>query len=211
MQTEKAKALGTCLVCGQAFSANERLVFENPRAVRHHTCPKDKLLNALRKRAEARGCTPKELLVMRLAEMQRRIICALGEVSFEQFCNPGPQGFVSLRLSETAFDISVEFRPLFLLGAICHEALITPGSLQQRKAQLFAQVLERASQQGISMSEDLAKNQLIEQLKNGESHWDGRKKTDLSFEILSAEGIAFKALSFVCRREFKMRLVGGTK
>ena len=134
---------------------------------------------------------------MRLAEMQRRIICALGEVSFEQFCNPGPQGFVSLRLSETAFDISVEFRPLFLLGAIYHEALITPGSLQQRKAQLFAQVLERASQQGISMSEDLAKNQLIEQLKNGESHWDGRKKTDLSLEILSAEGIAFKALSFV--------------
>src|SRR2546426_11901210 len=35
----------TCSVCGQAFSANERLVFENPQSVRHHTCPKDKLVD----------------------------------------------------------------------------------------------------------------------------------------------------------------------
>ena len=45
MQTEKAIALVTCSVCGQAFSANERLVFENPQSVRHHTCPKDKLVD----------------------------------------------------------------------------------------------------------------------------------------------------------------------
>ncbi len=197
MQTDNAKALGTCLVCGQAFSANERLLFENPSAVRHHTCPKDKLLNALRKSAETRGCTPQGLLVMRLAEMQRRIICALGEVSFEQFCNPGPLGYVTMRLSETGFDISVEFRPVFLLRAIYHEALITPGALQQRKAQLLAQIVERVSQQGVSMSKDLAESQMIEQLKNGGNHWDGRKKADLSLEILSAEGIPFKALSFV--------------
>ena len=45
MQTEKAKALGTCSVCDQPFSANDRLVFEKPRWVRHFTCPKDRLLN----------------------------------------------------------------------------------------------------------------------------------------------------------------------
>src|SRR5437773_11609770 len=45
MQTEEAIALVTCSVCGQAFSANERLVFENPQSVRHHTCPKDKLVD----------------------------------------------------------------------------------------------------------------------------------------------------------------------
>ncbi len=197
MQTEKTKSLGTCPVCGQAFSANERLVFDNPRAVRHLTCPPDKLLNAIRKSAEVRGCTPENLLITRLEEMQRRIICALGAVSFEQFRNPGPQGYVTMRLSETGFDVSVEFRPVFRLGVLYHEALITPGSLQQRKAQLVAQVLERASQQGVSMSRDLAENQMIEQLKNGPDHWDGRKKSDLALEILSAEGIPFKALSFV--------------
>jgi hypothetical protein len=197
MQTEKSKALGMCFVCGHAFSANDRLVFENARAMRHHSCSKDKLVNAVQKQAEARSCTPRELLVMRLAEMQRRIICALGEVSFEQFCNPGPQGYVTLRLSERGFDISVEFRPSSLPGAIYHEALIAPGSLQQRKAQLLAQVRENAPQQGLPMGEDLAKNQMIEQLRSGEDHWDGRKKADLSLEILSAEGMAFKALSFV--------------
>jgi len=129
--------------------------------------------------------------------MQRRIICALGEVSFEQFRNPGPQGYVTIRLSETGFDVPVEFRPVFRLGVLYHEALITPGSLQQRKAQLVAQVLARASQQGVSMSKDLAESQMIDQLKNGEDHWDGRKKSDLALEILSAEGIPFKALSFV--------------
>jgi len=134
---------------------------------------------------------------MRLAEMQRRIICALGEVSFEQFCNPGPQGYVTMRLSETGFEVSVEFRPIFCLGAVYHEALITPGSLQQRRAQLVAQVLERASQQGVPMSKDLAESEMIRQLKNGEIHWDGRKKSDLALEILSAEGIPFKAISFV--------------
>ncbi len=45
MQTKKAKALGTCSVCGQPFSANERLIFEDPQGVRHHTCPKDRLVN----------------------------------------------------------------------------------------------------------------------------------------------------------------------
>ncbi len=135
---------------------------------------------------------------MRLAEMQRRIVCALGEVSFEQFCNTGPQGFVTLRLSESGFDISVEVRPVFMLGVIIyHETLMTPGSLQQRKAQLLAQVLESASPHGLSMSNGLAETQMLDRLKNGEDHWDGRKKADLALEILSAEGIAFKALSFV--------------
>jgi len=197
MQTAKAKTLGTCLVCGQVFSASERLGFENPRALRHHTCPTDKLLNALRQSAETRGCTREDLLVMRLVEIQRWIICALGEVSLEQFCNSGPQGYVTMRLSETGFDISVEFRPVLWLGAIYYEALITPGSLQQRKAWLLARVLECASQRGVSMSKDLAENEMMRQLRDGENHWDGRKKADLSLEILSGEAIAFKALSFV--------------
>lgn len=89
---------------------------------------------------------PGELLLARLAEMQRRIICALGEVSFQQFSNPGPGGYVTLRLS---------------------------------------------------MSEDAALNQVLDQLKNGEDHWDGRKKGDLSLEILSTERMAIEALSFV--------------
>jgi len=45
MQTKKAKALGICSVCGQPFSANDRLVFEKPQWVRHYTCPKDRLVN----------------------------------------------------------------------------------------------------------------------------------------------------------------------
>src|SRR5260370_38412805 len=45
MPTEKAKALGTCPVCGRPFSANARLVFDDPRGVRHHTCPKDRLVD----------------------------------------------------------------------------------------------------------------------------------------------------------------------
>lgn len=188
-----------CFVCGGALSANDRVVFENARAVRHHSCSKVKLVNALQKQAEARGCAPRELLMMRLAEMQRRIICALGEASVEQFCNPGPQGFVALRLSERGFDVSAGFHPSSLPGAIYQEALISPGFLQQRKAQLLAQVRENASQRGLPMGEDPAKNQMIEQLRSGENHWDGRKKADVSLEILWAEGIAFKALSFAER------------
>jgi len=133
----------------------------------------------------------------RLVEMQRRLIYALGKVCFEQFSNPGPQGYVTMRLSETGFNVFVEFRPVFLLRAIYHEALISPGALQHRKAQLLAPILERASQKGFSLCTEAAETQLLEQLKTGENHWDGRKKADLSFEILSTDGITIKALSFV--------------
>jgi hypothetical protein len=47
------------------------------------------------------------------------------------------------------------------------------------------------------MSKELAENQMIQQLKDGENHWEGRTKADLSLDILAAEGVAFKALSFV--------------
>ena len=196
-QTAKPKALDTGFVCAQAFSTNEQVAFEDPRAVPNHTRPQDGFLGTLRKHAQARGCTPQDLLVMRLAEMQHRIVCALGEVSIVQFVNPGPEGYVTMRLSETGFDISVEFRPVFPRSAIYHEALITPGSLQQRRAQLAAQILERGSQQGVSVGNDAVEDQLIEQLKNGESHWDGRKKADLALKILLSERIASRALSFV--------------
>lgn len=198
MPTEKNRAFGTCPVCGQAFSASDRLVFGSPQAAQHHECRFEILVNALRRCADTLGCSPKHLLTTRLGEMQRRIIRALGEISVEQFRNSGPQGFIFMRLvSPTGFEVSVEFRPIFIVDAIYHEALITPGSLQQRRAQLLTQISDEAFRQGIPMSQDVKEARMLEQLKSGESHWDGRKKEDLSLQILSAEYVARRALSFV--------------
>jgi hypothetical protein len=129
--------------------------------------------------------------------MQCRIVDALGEVSVEQFCNPGPDGFIMMRRSGGGFDIVVEFRPVLALAAIYHERLISPGALQQRKAHLLARMREKAA----SIGSDRAEQQLIEQLEQGEDHWDGRKKVDVAVEILSAQNTAFKALSFVEKDE----------
>jgi hypothetical protein len=145
------------------------------------------------KSAEACDCTTEQLLLARLVVMQCRIVDALGEVSVEQFCNQGPDGFIMMRRSGGGFDIVVEIRPALALAAIYHERLISPGALQERKAHLLARIREKAP----SIGKDLAEQQLIEQLEEWEDHWDGRKKVDVAVEILSAQNTAFKALAFV--------------
>ena len=47
--------------------------------MQHGTCPRDELIAALPKSAKTRGCAPDKILLMRLGEMQRRIVRALGE------------------------------------------------------------------------------------------------------------------------------------
>jgi hypothetical protein len=66
-------------------------------------------------------------------------------------------------------------------------------ALQERRAHLLACIREKAP----SIGKDLAEQQLIEQLEEGEDHWDGRKKMDVAVGILSDQNTAFKALSFV--------------
>ena len=197
MQIAEAKAAWTCLVCGQVLSANERPDLGKMSEVPHHTCPSEKVRETLLKRAEACDCSAEQLLLARLVVMQCRIVDALGEVSIEQFHNPGPEGFIVMRKSGAGFDIVVEFRPVLLLPALYYETLISPGALQERRAHLLARIREKAS----SIGKDLTEQQLIEQLEQGEDHWDGRKKVDVAVEILSAQNTAFKALSFAEKDE----------
>jgi len=57
MQTEKAKARGTCSVCGRTFSEDERLAFRNPQAVRKNRLaePDPIPVEASQQRAQAEG------------------------------------------------------------------------------------------------------------------------------------------------------------
>jgi len=167
------------------------------QAVQHHTCPREQAREALLRSAEACDCTAEQLLLARLVVMQCRIVDALGEVSVEQFRNPGPDGFIMMRHSGSGFDIVVEFRPALAPAAIYHERLISPGALQQLKAHLLARMRQKAP----SLGSDLVEQQLIEQLEEGEDHWDGRKKVDVAMEILSAQNTASRALSFVEKDE----------
>ena len=147
----------------------------------------------LLKSAEARGCTPGQLLLARLAEMRCRIVRGLGQVSVEQFCNSGPEGYIVMRVSKQGFDVDVEFRPFLRLPALYYETLISPGALQERRAHVLGRILEEAP----SIGKEVAEQQLIEQLRTGPNHWDGLRKADLALEILSAQDTAFKAPSFV--------------
>ena len=150
-------------------------------------------VEALLKSADVCDCTAEQLLQARLVVMQFRIVDALGEVSVEQFRNPGPEGFIVMRQSGGGFDLLVEFRPVLRLPALYYETLISPGALQERRAHLLACIREKAP----SIGKDLAEQQFIEQLEEGEDHWDGRKKMDVAVGILSDQNTAFKALSFV--------------
>ena len=85
-----------------------------------------------------------------------------------------------MRRSGGGLDIVVEFRPVLRLPALYCETLISPGALQERRAHLLACIREKAP----SIGKDLAEQQLIEQLVEGEDHWDGRKKADVAVEIL---------------------------
>lgn len=199
MQIADHQAIKSCPVCNQPFISNARLPFDILETPRRHSCPQDRLIDALRQRAEERGCSPHQLLTVRLAEIQCRLIRALGEVSFQQFYNPGPAGFVAMRLGEKGFDISVQVRPALLHGDIYHEALTTPGALQQRKAEILACLFEDKLRHGTALTAAQADSKLIAHLRNGPDHWDGRKKGDLSLEILGIKGVPTKALSLAER------------
>ncbi len=80
-----ANRLNPCFVCGYRLLANEVFPLENPRVLRHRNCSKQRLVLELREQAETLGLTSHDLLARRLAELQDRILQALGEVSFEQF------------------------------------------------------------------------------------------------------------------------------
>jgi len=147
----------------------------------------------LLKRAETCGCTPSELLLMRLSEMHRRIVVALGEISYAQFYDPEPEGFVLMRLSDRGFDLTVEFQPALVPRAMYQERLISLGDLQERKERLLATILSSTP----AMVNERAEARLIEQLRTGEAHWDGRQKAELGLEILLPESVAGRALSFL--------------
>jgi hypothetical protein len=148
--------------------------------------------SALLKRAVVCGCTPLELLLMRLTEMHRRIIGALGEISYAQFYDPEPTGFMLMRISARGFDLTVEFHPAASPTATYQEELISLDDLQRRKERLLAAILSSTPAQ----AKERAEARFIEQLRTGELHWDGRRKADLGLEILSQEGVSCRALSF---------------
>jgi hypothetical protein len=195
-QTHSPSQLGRCWICARPILPNQRLAFDLLQAVRHHSCPKDKLIHALRDRAAARSCTASELLTARLAEMQRLIVQALGDLSYQQFYSPGPHGYLALHLSDAAFTISVRLSSVVPPDAIYHEELLTPGVLQPARDQSLGQITAAAARQGSPIDHAEAKHRLIDHLRTGPNHWDGRRKLDLSLEVLSTKGTAYKALSF---------------
>ena len=197
MQIAIPRVVRNFLAIGQTRSAKERLGLEATHGAPHCTCPREKVRETLLKSAESRGCTADQLLLARLAEMQCRIVRALGEVSVEQFCNSGPEGYIVMLLAGEGFDIVVEFRPFLRLPVLYYETLISPGALQERRSHLLGRILEKAP----SISKELAEQKLIEQLRTGANHWDGLKKADLALEILCENNTAFKALLFVEKDE----------
>ena len=192
MQSKKGKGFGTSFDLGPAASAQKRLAVEECSAARHDLCPTSEFSHALLKSAATRRCTPGELLVARLAEMQRRIVGALGEISYAQFYDPEPQGFMLMRRSDGGFNITVDFHPTLVLTAIYHEPLISLHDLEQRKERWLAAIRASAP----SLGKKALEERLIVQLKTGGVHWNGRMKVALALEILSAECMAATALSF---------------
>jgi len=188
------KRLSACLVCGHPLFANERLVFEDSRVLRHKNCSKDALLLALHKRAEALGLAPIDLLTRRLAELQHRIIQALADVSLEQFHTAEPEGHLLLLLPDSDLQVRVVFSPCFQPEAIYHEALMTPGELQQQKARLLTRITKTTASAPSANQHQSAEHLVASELKNGEDHWNGRKKEEIAWEILATERLALKVL-----------------
>lgn len=195
MQAHNVRHLGRCWVCARPILPSQRLTFDLLQAIRHHSCPRDKLIHTLRDRAAARSCTASELLTARLAELQRHIILALGDLSYHQFYSPGTHGYLALHLSDAAFTISVRLSSTVPSDAIYHEELLTPGALQPARDQSLSQIIAAAARKGSPIDRAEAKNRLIDHLRTGPNHWDGRRKLDLSLEVLSTRGTAYNALS----------------
>ena len=196
-----AKRLNTCLVCGHRLLANEGLRLENPRVPRHRNCSKQRLVSELRERAETLGLTSLDLLTRRLAELQDRILQALGEVSFEQFQTAEPAGYLHLFLSGSDLKVRVVFSRHIQSKAIYREALLTPGELQQRKTRLLLRIGEQTPARPGSMhtgpTERLLADWLIvaDWLKQAEDHWSGRKKEEIAREVLANERVQFRILN----------------
>ncbi len=189
------KRFSACLVCGHPLFANELLVFEDSRPLRHNHCSKDRLLLALHKQAEALGLAPLGILTRRLAELQLRIIQALGDVSLDQLQTVEPEGCLLLLLPGSGLKVNVVFSPYLQSEAIYHETLITPGELQQQKARLLARIKDDKPSAAGAGRNHSAERLMASELKNGEDHWNGRKKAEIALEILVTERLALKILA----------------
>ena len=192
---KNGKQLSMCLICGRPLFAHEQLIFEDSRVLRHANCSKDSLLPALRKQAEVLGLTPLDLLTRRLAELQQRIIQALGDVSLEQFHNPEPAGHVLLQLPCSDLKVRVMSSPYIRSEAIYHEALLPPGELQEQKVRLLTRIKGKTLSAPGSAQSQSAEYLMAGHLKNGDEHWNGRKKEDIALEILATERIALRILA----------------
>ena len=184
-----------CLVCGYPLYANGGCVFENSRVLRHKNCSKKTLLLAFHKQAEALGLAPQGLLIRRLAELHHRIIQALGDVSLEQFHSTEPEGHLLLLLPGSDLEVRVVFSPYVQSEAIYHEALMTPGELQQQKTRLLARIKEATASAAGAKHNRSTEDLMTSELKNGENHWNGCKKEEITMEILATERLMLKILA----------------
>ena len=189
------KRFNACLVCGHPLFANGGSVFENSCVLRHKNCSKNTLLLALHKQAEALGLAPLDLLTQRLAELYYRIIQALGDVSLEQFHTTEPEGHLLLLLPGSDLKVRAVFSPHFQSEAIYHEVLMTPGELQQQKTRLLARIKDATASAAGTGHNHSAEHLMASELKNGEDHWNGRKKEEIALEILITERLALKILA----------------
>lgn len=194
------KRLNTCLVCGYRLLANEVFPFENPRVLRHRNCSKQRLVLELRQRADTLGLTSLDLLARRLAELQDRILHALGEVSFEQFQTAEPAGYLHLFLSGSDLKVRVVFSRHLQSEAIYREALMTPGELHQQKTRVLLRIGEQAPARAGSIHTGPPERLLADWrivadwLRAAEDHWNGRKKEEIAREVLATERVQFRIL-----------------
>ena len=140
---KNAKRLNNCIVCGHRLLANEGFPLENPRVLRHRNCSKERLVTELRAQGNTLGLTSLDLLTRRLAELQDRIVHALGKVSFEQFQTAEPAGYLHLFLSDSDLKVRVVFSRHMQWEAIYSETLMTPGALEQQKTRLLSRIREQ--------------------------------------------------------------------
>jgi len=189
------KRFSACLVCGHPLFANGGSVFENSRVLRHKNCSKNTLLLALHKQAEALGLAPQDLLTQRLAELYYRIIQALGDVSLEQFQTTEREGHLFLLLPGSDLKVRAVFSPYLQSEAIYHEVLMTPGEIQQQKTRLLGRIKEATAAAAGAGHNHSAEYLMASELKNGEDHWNGRKKEEMAMKILATERLALKILA----------------
>jgi hypothetical protein len=197
----KANRINTCFVCGHRLLANEGYPLENPRVLRHRNCSKQRLLLELRQRADTLGLSSLDLLTRRIAELQDRILQALGEVSFEQCQTAEPEGYLHLLLPGSDLKVKVVFSRRAQADAIYFETLMTPGELQQQKTRVLLQIREQTPACAGSMHTGSPQRlpadwlMVADWLKHAEHHWNGRKKEEIAAEVIATEPVQFKILN----------------